>query len=221
MTRPPFFAWPGWPHLGQGLALGAAFTLWFGACYGGASWATSLHALRVPIHTQAELGLPLVPWLLVFYMSIYLLFLAEPFVLRTRRELRALVAAQAFATLAGAVCFVLVPAQTAYAPPGDLGSWTGLYQLADRMNLEFNNLPSLHVALGVLCIAAFAEHAGTSLRRLLWAWAALLSVSTVLTHQHHLVDVPAGWLLAWLSWRQVYLPLARERCALTNKTVFI
>lgn len=210
MNRTPFIAWPGWAHVGYGVALGTAFTTWFSVIYGGASAITAMRALRVPIHTQAELALPLIPSMLVFYMSIYLLFLVEPFILRTRRALRALVGAQAVATLIGGACFLLIPSETAYPPPGDLGAWNALYALADRMNLDYNNVPSLHVTLGVLCIATFAASAQRSVKVLLWAWAAALSASTVLTHQHHLVDVPTGWLLAWLVHRFVYLPMSRD-----------
>ncbi len=126
-------------------------------------------------------------------MSIHLLFLAAPFIVRERREITALTRSLALATLMGGIGFLLIPSRAAFAPPGDLGIWAGLFHFADRLNLDHNMVPSLHVALSVCCIAAFARHALPAGRALLWVWAAAIALSTLLTHQHHVADVLSGW----------------------------
>ena len=70
-------------------------------------------------------------------------------------------------------------------------------------------MPSLHVACTALCIAALL-HTGprTVIQLGLLVWAGLLSVSVVLGHQHHLLDVVTGWLLGLAAYRLVYLPRA-------------
>jgi hypothetical protein len=154
-----FLAWPGWPFLRFAWLLSAANAVWFAFVYGGSDWLTAHRSLRVPIHLPIELSIPLIPGAILIYMSIYVLFLAGPFIVRDRREFAALICALAMATLIGGVGFLLLPSRAAFAPPGDLGFWAGLFQFADRLNLDYNMVPSLHVALSVCCIAAFAQHA--------------------------------------------------------------
>ena len=198
MTREPFLGWPGWPHLRYAALLSLANTLWFLIVYGGADLLTARRGLRVPVHVPAELRIPFVPWMTVFYMSVYGLFLLAPFVLRTRRELRPAILSMAVAIAVSGVCFLLFPAELAFAPVEEeqLGIWTGLYRIADRLNLTYNLLPSLHVAFAVICAASFSPRAPRPIRLALWLWVTLIAASTVLTHQHHVLDAVTGWLLA-------------------------
>jgi membrane-associated phospholipid phosphatase len=195
----PFLAWPGWPHLWFAWLLSAANGVWFFLIYGGSEWLTAHRSLRVPIHLPIELSIPLIPGAVVAYMSIYLLFLAGPFIVRERREFTAAISALSLAILIGGLGFLLIPSRAAYAPPGDLGIWTGLFESADRLNLDYNMVPSLHVALSVCCVAVFSRHASPLGRALLWTWAAAIALSTLLTHQHHVVDVLSGWGVGLLA----------------------
>jgi membrane-associated phospholipid phosphatase len=153
--------------------------------------------LRVAVHLPAELAIPLVPAMSLAYVSLYALLLLAPFVLRTRGELRAFVLAMAVAILLAGVGFLLVPAALAFPPASgaDLGRWAGLFRVADGLNLTYNLVPSLHVAFAVLCAAVFGRRAAVPGRAALWTWAALIAASTLLTHQHHLVDVASGAVL--------------------------
>lgn len=209
-ARSALLAWPGWPHLAYATALGAANGLWFMLVFAGCDWITGLHAHRVRVHFDAELAIPFVAAMTAVYMSMYLAFAAGPFILRSRREVRALVATLAAIIAVAGVTFLLVPAQLAFAPVGEdaLGSWAALYRIADDLNLTYNLVPSLHVALTVACVAAFAPHAGRAARAGLWTWAAAVAASTLLTHQHHAIDVAAGWALALAAHRFVYRRLA-------------
>ena len=198
MKDDSFLAWPGWAHLRYAGLLSLANAIWFVIVYSGADLLTARRGFRLPVHFTAELRIPFVPAMTVFYMSLYLLFLMAPFILRTRREFRAAVLAMASAIFVSGIAFLLFPAELAFAPPaeGDLGIWAGLYHVADRLNLTYNLLPSLHVAFAVVCVAFFSPHAPRPVKALLWLWAALIAASTVLIHQHHVLDVVAGWLLA-------------------------
>lgn len=200
-----FLAWPGWAHLRFAGLLSAANGLWFVLVYGGADRLTALRGLRVPVHLAAELRIPFVPAMTVFYMSLYLLFLLAPFVLRTRQEFRAVVLTMASVILVSGITFLLLPAELAFSPPRpeELGAWAGLFHLADALNLTYNLLPSLHVAFAVVCVSALSPHAPPAGRVFLWLWAALIAASTVLIHQHHVLDVLTGWLLALACGRLV------------------
>jgi membrane-associated phospholipid phosphatase len=201
-----FLAWPGWAHLRYAGLLSLANTLWFVLVYGGMDALTARRSFRVPVHFPAELAIPFVPAMTIFYMSVYLLFLLAPFVLRTRREFRALVITLAFAIFCGGIGFILFPADLAFAPPReeDLGIWAGMFHFADTLNLTYNLVPSLHVAFTVVCVAIFSGRAPAAGRMLLWLWAAMIAASTVLIHQHHLLDVATGWLLAVVCVKSVF-----------------
>lgn len=155
--------------------------------------------MRVRVHLDFELQIPLIPAFTVVYMSIYLLFLAAPFVLRTKKEITTLAMAQAVTILIAGICFLLIPAQLAFAPATDaqLGIWKDLFRFADKINLDYNLVPSLHVALSIVCIEMFAVHAGIGCKLFLRCWGFLIAASTVLTHQHHLLDAATGYLLAF------------------------
>lgn len=215
MKDQPFLAWPGWPHLREAAGLSLANALWFALVYGGADRLTARRSFRLPVHLAAELRIPFVPWMTVFYMSLYLLFLLAPFILRTRRELRALVGAMAVAILASGIAFLLFPAELAFAPARaeDLGIWAGLYRVADGLNLTYNLLPSLHVVFAVLCVSVFSARGPRTVRALLWLWALLIAASTVLIHQHHVLDAVAGWLLAILLARSWGRATSAARCS--------
>ena len=79
-----------------------------------------------------------------------------------------------------------------------------MFDLADRLNLTYNLVPSLHVALSLACIAAFSTRTAPVGKTLLWIWATGIAISTILTHQHHVIDVVTGWLLATISVRLIY-----------------
>jgi membrane-associated phospholipid phosphatase len=205
--------WPGWGHLRHAVLLGLANALWFALVYGGADAVAARHRLRVPVHLPAELRIPLVPAMTAAYMSLYALFALAPFVLRPRRELRAFVLTLAVVIAVAGIGFLLLPAELAFPPPveEDLGRWSGLFHLADDLNLTYNLVPSLHVAFAVACAGAFSRQASRRASAGLWCWAALIAAATVLTHQHHLLDVVTGWLLAVAGVRGVYDRLVVRR----------
>ena len=84
-----------------------------------------------------------------------------------------------------------------------------MYEIADEANLRYNCFPSLHVAGGVACLDVYTGKARLVGKLLLWLWAAGLTLSTLLLHQHHLIDAGGGLLLAWLGSRVLYPRLAR------------
>ncbi len=205
----PFWGWPGWKHLRNSWLLSLAGSLWFALVYGGTDALTAHRGFRVRVHFNAELVLPFVPEAAVIYMSIYLLFLAAPFVLRQWREFFALAMTLNLVILLAGLCFLLFPAQVAFPPPENFGALPNLYHFADRLSLTYNLMPSLHVALSVVCIAVFAARSGRIGKAGLWTWAIVISVSTLLIHKHHVLDVAAGFALALAAYKFIYFRFLR------------
>lgn len=204
-----FWHWPGWSQLGYALLLGSGEMLLFLLFYGGANWVAEQHHWRVAIHCSADLSIPIVPWTIALYLSLNLLLWMAPFVLRTRAELKALTAALAAATLIAGPVFLLLPAQDAFPPldPQQLGDWSTCFNVARTMAMQHNYLPSLHVAFTVIAASSYATQAQRLGRILLGTWSAAIVVSTLLTHQHYLLDVVTGLLLGWLAVSWIYRPM--------------
>lgn len=200
----PFFGWPGWGFLGYAFALGIAQCLWWFLVYHGANFLTERHALRVRVHFDWETRVPFVPAAVLFYLSIYPLFWAAPFILRSRRELFAANLTFALVILAAGFGFLLIPAEPAFSEPGDLGMWTRPVRFAKDLALRHNLVPSLHVALCVICVAIYARRAGPLGKTFLWSWSAAVALAALLMHQHYVVDAISGFALGYAGVRGVY-----------------
>jgi membrane-associated phospholipid phosphatase len=189
-------AWPGGRHLLSAARHAAAFTLLFVVVYGGADWLTGLHAVRVPVHLAVELRIPLVPAAVWAYMSVYGLQALVPFALGTPSELEEYVADLRWMLGLAGLGFLLIPAETAWPTVAVPGTTGAVLAFADRLNLDHDLVPSLHVALAVAAAQVLAPRLRPPGAVAVWSWAALVAASTVLTHQHHLLDVASGVALA-------------------------
>lgn len=195
LIRQPFWAFPGWPLLAYFALLAFIQSCWFALIYVGCDRLTAIRSLRVRLHFDFEHMLPFVPSAVWVYSSVFLLFYSAPFILRRREELRRLAGRMAVVTLIGGFGFVVLPAELGFPYPAEFGSGGPIFRLADQMNLDYNHLPSLHVALSAVCVSAYSIHASKLGQFLLWGWVIAVAVAAVLTYQHHLLDVITGLLL--------------------------
>lgn len=215
MTHPAhrerrFLAWPGWELIGCTVVLGLGLSLWFYCIYGATDYLTSQHSRRVRIHLDAELSIPLVPAMALVYAAITPMFWLAPFILRSRAELWALTKTAAILVAIAGVCFVLFPAEAAFPRGSNSDGWGTILEWARLPALRYNMVPSLHVTLTVFLTRLYARHAPTAAVFVLWLWAGLMILSTLLTHQHHLLDVITGFLLGWFGEKWFYRPAASD-----------
>ncbi len=208
----PFLAWPGWPFFREALLWAAALLLLWLVIYGGADYLTGLRDKRVRIHLDAELDMPFVPAFILAYRSIDVLYPLAVFVLRSFAEIRALTLTLAVVSVLAGVGFLLLPAEPAY-PPRDAGLWEPLFAWNRHLVLTYNMVPSLHVALSVVVVSAYARRCGIVGKMLLHGWLAAIVLSTLLTHHHHLLDVVTGLLLGWGAYFLIYRPWLRRASA--------
>lgn len=217
MTRIPGGLLPvdSWPHLGRFALLWALITAEFTVVYYGADWITAHHALRIHAYVRSELRIPLVPVMVVPYMTMYLIFLFTPFVLRRTADLNRFAGALAQVIAIAGIAFLLLPAQLGFDPVSTAGSiWEPWLRLATTLSRTNNLVPSLHVALFTLAAATFATRVSTPVRVFLGIWLVVVAASTVLTHQHHLIDVVTGLVLgrwgARIAMSESLAPLAQR-----------
>jgi protein-tyrosine phosphatase/uncharacterized membrane protein YozB (DUF420 family) len=146
---------------------------------------------------QWEQSIPIVPAMIVPYMSIDLFFLAAPFLCRTRRDLRVHVSRIVMATLVAAVFFLLMPLRLAETRPEMAGTFGVLHDELKAFDQPYNMFPSLHVAYLLLL---WPVYAGRCRRRglalVLHAWFVLILSSVLLVRQHYVVDMAGGAVLA-------------------------
>ena len=105
----------------------------------------------------------------------------------------------ALATIAGGAIFLLLPAKLGFERPASVPGYDGAFGFIYFLDLPHNLLPSLHVAWSALILHAVWRPSPPWARRLFEIWFVLMSASVVLVHQHHVLDVAAGLLLAYVS----------------------
>ncbi|HYU30719.1 MAG TPA: hypothetical protein VEW48_01030 [Thermoanaerobaculia bacterium] len=177
------------------LALAALFVVLFVAVYGGTSW-LSVHRHTPPApHFAFEAAIPFVPGMAWIYLTVPLALALTPFVLRTQRELVPFFFILTAELLVAGVCYLVYPVAPAWPPRVAAGSGAAVFHLADVLNLDDNELPSLHLAFAASVVLVFGRRWGPAGRALLWIWLLAVAASTVMLHEHHVLDVVTGTAL--------------------------
>lgn len=177
-------------------AASALLSLLFLVVYSSTNWLTSLRADVGTWYYEWERFIPFVPLMVIPYMSIDLFFVAAPFLSRDDRELATFCRRIVLAIFLAGACFLVMPLQLAVERPpleGWLGVLFGWFFAAD---LPYNLCPSLHIALRTILAETYARHTRGPWKVASHVWFSLVGLSTLLTYQHHVVDVAGGFLLA-------------------------
>ena len=179
--------------------------------YGATNWLTSLRTDVGTWYFAWERWIPFVPVMIIPYMSIDAFFVAAPFLCRERAELKLLAARITLAILVAGTCFLLFPLRLVGERP-DAPGWLGdLFRWFCGLDQPYNLCPSLHIALRTILAELYARHTRGPLRVALHTWFTLIGFSTVLTYQHHVVDVIGGFVLATVCFFVFRSPLATSR----------
>lgn len=189
----------------------------FFASYGFATWITSLRADVGVVVFGWERHIPFLPWTIVPYWIIDLLYGISLFLCATRAQLdthaRRLLVAQVVAVS----CFLLFPLRFSFERPPVEGFFGGLFDLLGQFDKPYNQAPSLHIALMALLWVVYLRALPRG-----WCWLVhgvftLIGVSVLTTWQHHFIDLPAGLALGglclWLLPDGHSSPLAGARLA--------
>ena len=163
----------------------------FAVVFYGADFIAGERSQRLKVDFEWESAIPFHPAAYAVYFSVFLLPFLLPFVVREVREIRRWRTRSAIAIAIAGLVFVLAPAELGYPPRG--GGW--LSELAAIVCGRYNLLPSLHVALTLVIIGSLWPDLARRGRWRVALWGAALALSTLLTHQHHVLDVAAGLLL--------------------------
>jgi hypothetical protein len=143
-----------------------------------------------------EQWIPFIPLMVIPYLSIDLFFGASPFLCATTEERRLLAARIAFGIFGAAAVYGVFPLKLTcerVRPDGVIGAMWNAFLSVDR---PYNLFPSLHMTLRTILADKYDTHTRGWWRIGFLTWFSLIGFSTVLTHQHQVVDIVAGFAMA-------------------------
>jgi membrane-associated phospholipid phosphatase len=175
----------------------------FSAVYPTLNWLTSVRERPYQLYVAAELSVPFVPELIWVYLSMYVLFLM-PLLLLPAARMAALGKQLIAGTLIGGVVFLVLPAELGFARTiPEAPRYAEIYAALFRLDFPYNLVPSLHVFFSAAIAMACADIARLLTRITMLAWLAAIAASTVLIHQHHILDLAAAFILV-VGLRHIY-----------------
>lgn len=179
------------------------WAIWVGlaffSVYPTCNWLTSQRTEAYPLFIESELAIPFVPEFFWVYSSMYVLFFTPPFFLRSD-QLTRLGKTLVTATIASGIIYIFIPTQLGFErirPDDPL--YNRFFSDMFSLDLPHNLVPSLHVVYSTIIILAILENMRSFVSKSIFlGWLILLCLSTLLVHQHHLLDVITGLFIAVL-----------------------
>ncbi len=200
----PDVATCGWtltPHraiVAKSLRWAAVLLALFILVYGGLNWITARRTDTLGLWFDWELAIPFVPAMVWAYASIFVSFFLPMFALDAR-GIEALCRRLALATVISGACFVLFPSRLGFARLDIVAGYEQIFEFIHALDLPHNLAPSLHVSWSLILLLTLASISGWRLRMAFVLWLALLIASVLLVHQHHVLDVAGGILVALVT----------------------
>lgn len=173
------------------------------AVYPTANWLASLRDHRYDFLTPWDAMIPLVPEFIFVYFSFFP-FLLLPLWLVQQPVLSALGKRQIAGTLICGLVFVLFPANLAFERViPDVEPYRSIFSAMFFVDKPHNLLPSLHIVYTALTCQAICQcqwHKKWSTGPVLLCiavvvWSIAICASTMLVHQHHVLDVVTALVL--------------------------
>jgi len=143
--------------------------------------------------------IPFLSWTIWIYHTQFFFLLASVWMLKQPAIISRTFYAMAAASLLSFAVFFVYPTTLPRVEVTGGALAQQAFALLYSIDLPTNCLPSLHVALAWIAALGIGEEK----RRARWIallWAALISLSTLTTKQHYLIDVLAGLCLAAACW---------------------
>lgn len=195
--------WPNKKSIIAYLIVSLQLTVVFVALYGFCNWLASTHLHNYKLWMNWELSIPLIPPMIVFYLSLNLLTAVPLFTLEAD-QIRSLGKSMIVSTFVAAVFFLLLPAAVGFSRTADVGIWTPFFKTLFSLDNPTNTFPSLHITYSFLVVRSVSSVRLTS-KAFLWSWFTLICASVLLVHQHHVIDIFGGIALGEVCFRTYFL----------------
>jgi protein-tyrosine phosphatase len=171
----------------------------FFASYGFATWVSMQRDSVAVLFFPWERAIPFLPWTIVPYWSIDLLYGLSFLACRDAREVDRHGLRLVTVQLVAIACFLAFPMRFSFERPDADGLFGALFGALASFDQPFNQAPSLHVAILVIVWTRIAPRFHGWSAALVHGWLALIGVSVLTTWQHHFIDIPTGALLGFLA----------------------
>lgn len=172
-------------------------------------------AVTSALYFEWERHIPFLPWTIVPYWSIDLLYGLSFLLCRNRLQLDRHALRLLSAQLISVLFFLLFPLRFVFERPHVDGLFGTLFDALTSFDQPYNQAPSLHISLLIILWVRFAAAVPAPWRVLVHLWAALIGLSVLTTFQHHFIDVPTGVLVGlfclWLWPESGTPPLSSTR----------
>ena len=151
---------------------------------------------RIDLSMPFERSWPVLQWTTVIYVSAYVQAPLAVLIAASQRGLRRLAIAGALASVVVGICWIVIPAVVVHRPYTPHG-WLGRVLMFERWQDDGTvSFPSMHVVWALLSADVWADRARVSGRKswgvIGYAWAIAISMTTITTGMHYVLDVVAA-----------------------------
>ena len=176
-----------------------AFLICFYFFYGLSSLVYNDDTVGMEVAFAWEKNIPFIPEFAWIYNSLALLLSCSLFIIRKRDRVHGYFIVLCAQVIIASIIFLWLPIEKTFPPRYGAETLPWIFILADTVNLDHNDFPSLHVCLAFTASLISARYVRPLYALLLIAWAVLIALSTMLIHEHHFIDVAGGLVLSLIG----------------------
>lgn len=157
------------------------------------------------LYFEFEREIPMVPWMIHIYNSFHILLFMNFLIIKNSLKIKAIAISLISSSAIASVFFLLFPAELGFSRTENIRGYEFWYNALHWLDHPHNLVPSLHITFSALSAYVISTEMGSVFLKLIFLlWFLLICSSIVLVHQHHLIDVVSGFVLAVLVKFAVY-----------------
>ena len=157
------------------------------------------------LYFEFEREIPMVPWMIHIYNSFHILLFMNFLIIKNSLKIKAIAISLISSSAIASVFFLLFPAELGFSRTETIQGYEFWYNALHWLDHPHNLVPSLHITFSALSAYVISTEMGSVFLKLIFLlWFLLICSSIVLVHQHHLMDIVSGFVLAVLVKFAVY-----------------
>lgn len=188
-------------YFGYGTLLYGQFFL----VYGLTNWLASTSDHYYMFYFEWEANTPFYSAFIVPYLSLSL-FLILPVFYLDEGSISRWAKSYMYMIFVAGIVFLLFPTVHLYERYINDDMYYEFFKKLYALDLSHNLFPSLHIALTSLAVLIiWPSITSLAMQVFVFIWWVLMVLSVILIRQHHVADIVAGFVLAYISYKLIYL----------------